>query len=88
MDDNLMDLKKKITAVHMMLIELKLYLNTHPCDRTALAKHNYYIEQYQALVNEYTRQGGMISPHNSQSSYPWQWIEEPWPWEYEANFKL
>lgn len=88
MNDNIMGLKKEITATHMMLEELQLYLNTHPSDREALAKRNTYVKQYRILIDEFNRQCGMLSQDSDLSQYPWQWINEPWPWEYEANFKL
>jgi spore coat protein JB len=31
---------------------------------------------------------GMLSEHDSLSPYPWQWINNPWPWETDANYKL
>ena len=85
---NKMELKKQIAAVHMMLEDLQLYLNTHPSDRNALAKRNGYSKQMRMLKDEYDRCFDMISQDDSLSTYPWEWIEEPWPWEYEANYKL
>jgi spore coat protein JB len=83
-----MELTKQIAAVHMMLEDLQLYLNTHPTDRNALAKRNGYVKELKMLKDEYNKCFGMISQDDSFSAYPWQWIEEPWPWEYEANYKL
>lgn len=83
-----MEFLKQITAVNFVLEDLSLYLNTHPMDREALVKYNSCVAQANALRQTYERCYGMISEHSSQSPYPWQWICEPWPWEYEANFKL
>ena len=90
MKDNMskMELKKQIAAVHMMLEDLQLYLNTHPSDRNALAKRNGYVKQLKMLKEEYDKCFDMISQDDSLSTYPWEWICEPWPWEYEANYKL
>lgn len=88
MKQDIMELKKEITALHMMMIELQLYLNTHPSDREALAKRNEYAKIYKDIKDEYNQRYGMLTQTDASCSYPWQWIDQPWPWEYEANFKL
>ncbi|HBV67769.1 MAG TPA: spore coat protein CotJB [Clostridiales bacterium] len=87
-NNNFMELRKEISAVHMMLEDLQLYLNTHPSDREAIAKRNAFVRQMRMLKDEYNKNYGMISQDDSLSPYPWQWIDEPWPWEPDANFKL
>lgn len=78
----------ELTAINFTLIDLHLYLNTHPNDETALMKYNAYSMELAKQKMKYEKCYGMISLHGSLSPYPWQWINEPWPWEYEANFKL
>lgn len=87
-NNNMMELMKEIMALHMILEDLQLYLNTHPSDREAIAKRNIFTNQYSALKAEYNKSFGMISQDDSFSPYPWQWIDEPWPWEYDANIRL
>jgi len=87
-NNNYMELRRELSAVHMMLEDLQLYLNTHPTDRNAIAKRNVFVNQYKMVMEDYNRNFGMFNQDDSLSTFPWQWIEEPWPWEYEANFKL
>ncbi len=87
-NNNIMDMRLEIAAVHMMLEELQLYLNTHPTDREALAKRNAYVNQMNILKDEFNKRFGMINQDDSLSPYPWQWIDEPWPWECDANFNM
>lgn len=82
------EMLKQITALGLATIDLHLYLNTHPMDQEALIKHNTFMMQSKMLKDNYERCYGMLSAHDSVSPYPWQWIDEPWPWEYDANFKL
>lgn len=84
---NKKELLKEITAVNFSLIDLHLYLNTHPTDQTALTAYNSFAAQLRILRQTYEKCYGPLS-YGEYSSCPWQWINEPWPWECEANFKL
>ncbi|NLM36047.1 MAG: spore coat protein CotJB [Clostridiales bacterium] len=83
-DKKKLELLEQIMAIDFMVVDLNLYLNTHPMDKDALAKYNSFAMQSKMLRESYERLYGPIS-QGSTSSYPWQWIKEPWPWEYEAN---
>ncbi|HEY8891171.1 MAG TPA: spore coat protein CotJB [Clostridium sp.] len=85
---NKMELLKLIVASEFMKEDLALYLNTHPMDQEALAKYNYYVMESKGLKESYEMNYGMLSEHDSLSPYPWQWINNPWPWENDANFNL
>lgn len=87
LSDNRMELRKQLSAIHIMVEDLGLYLNTHPYDQEALEARNVYAKSYRDLQEEYNQCFGMYT-QDDISSCPWQWIEEPWPWECEANFKL
>lgn len=80
-------LLRRLSALDFYVIDLHLYLNTHPNDREALAKYNEAVAESEALAKEYEKSYGMLSMHR-QSSYPWQWIADPWPWQKEFNFQL
>lgn len=90
MSDNLdrVSLLKEIAALEFTVIELNLYLNTHPRDREALGVFNKTMARVKALKEAYDKNYGMITSQDSHSSYPWEWLAEPWPWEYEANYKI
>lgn len=57
--------------------EVRLYLNTHPCDERALAL-------YQQLCRQ-TPQPNYACTFASCSPTRWTWVDDPWPWECEAN---
>ena len=57
--------------------EVRLYLNTHPQDQRALA-----------LYNDLCQQAGSPSyacAFAGCNQRDWNWVDDPWPWEYEAN---
>lgn len=81
-------LLQRISALDFYLIDLHLYLNTHPDCQDALNKYNALVLEANELKKEYVQLYGMLCMNGSPSGYPWQWIDNPWPWQYEFNFKL
>lgn len=82
------ELLKKLSAIDFYIIDLHLYLNTHPEDREAIMQYNTLIAEAKQLRSEYEQQYGMLLSNNSMSKYPWQWIDNPWPWQEKFNFEL
>lgn len=81
MDCNRENLLKEVMAADFYLIELNLYLDTHPCDQRAINLFNQSVTRARMLRENYERLYGPLTAMNSYSKYPWQWIESPWPWE-------
>ena len=70
---------KEIKCLNFAIIELGLYLNTHPNDRKALCLHTEYANKLNVLKDKYQRIFGPLTIY-----YPcneWRWLENPWPWE-------
>lgn len=81
--DNKMDTReemmKKIKCLDFAIIELALYLDTHPEDKKALCLHNAYCNEVKDLKDKYQKVYGPLT-----INYPcnkWRWLENPWPWE-------
>ena len=73
----------KIKSYKFSIIELGLYLDTHPDDEKALCLHREYCKKLKELEDKYQKMFGPLSIY-----YPckkWRWLEEPWPWE-RGNF--
>ena len=82
-DDKRREMINRIKELNFSIIELSLYLDTHPCDRKAINMHNEYTKQVKDLKEKYEKMYGPLTifyPSNE-----WKWIEEPWPWE-RGNF--
>ena len=82
------DLLKKLMALDFVAVDLALFLNTHPDDCEALAKYNETLAEANTLRSEYEECFGPLYSFRSMSDYPWQWMEDPWPWQYSFNFKM
>ncbi|HHX17585.1 MAG TPA: spore coat protein CotJB [Clostridium sp.] len=82
------ELLKQLTALDFMAVDLQLYLDTHPNDREALCRYNTIVAQAAMLRSMFERIYGPLCSYRSASQYPWQWINNPWPWNYSFNFSL
>lgn len=81
-------LLKQLMALDFMAVDLQLYLNTHPNDKNALMRYNSIVSQAHMLRHAYENLYGPLSSFRSFSKYPWQWINDPWPWSYQFNFEM
>ncbi|MBY0084596.1 spore coat protein CotJB [Brevibacillus sp. M2.1A] len=81
-DEQYYALLEQLQAIDFVLVELNLYLDTHPTDQNALQQFNDLTEQRWVLANEYERlYGPLQNLGRSYSGYPWQWNDDPWPWQ-------
>lgn len=75
-------LLKELMAIDFTIIELNLYLDTHPCDYRALSLFNENVNRAKILRNNYEQTYGPLTASNSfNTKQTWQWINSPWPWE-------
>ena len=73
----------EIRELGFSVVELGLYLDTHPEDQRALCLHRKYVKELKELKDKYQKVYGPLSIY-----YPcnkWRWLEEPWPWERGNN---
>lgn len=77
------EMAKKLKCYRFAIIELGLYLDTHPDDEKAICLHKEYCNRFKVLSDKYQKVYGPLTimfPCNK-----WRWLEEPWPWE-RGNF--
>ena len=80
--DDFYKLMEDLQAIDFVIVELNLYLDTHPDDLEALKQFNTFAQQSQNLrrtIEE--RYGPLLGAGKSYSTYPWAWIDPPWPWQ-------
>ena len=69
----------QIKSLDFAIIELGLYLDTHPEDQRALCMHREYCKQTKDLKDKYQKMYGPLTIFYSCNK--WRWLEQPWPWE-------
>ena len=77
-------LMQKISECEFMMIDLGLYLDTHPNCMPALTAYHKHQTSYEKHVAEYERLYGPLTLYSVNSDNCWTWLELPWPWEKEA----
>lgn len=65
--------------------ELALYLDTHRDDREALELYRGYQQMYQRCREEYRKTHGPMNHMHPSESETYDWLDDPWPWEYCQN---
>lgn len=79
------ELAQKIAEISFYLDEIALYLTIHPCDEDALEAKARHQAIETRLENEFERRFGPIRMTGANECSHFSWIDDPWPWQYEAN---
>ena len=74
----------KIQELCFACVDLNLYLDNNPTDKNAICLYNSLGEQFEQAVKAYEKKyGPLMNFGHSRSSCPFQWVDEPWPWQKE-----
>ena len=74
----------QLQALAFAIQELALYLDTHREDTEALELYRSYQKMYNECSMAYTKEYGVLN-HKTPTDGPYNWLNDPWPWEYCAN---
>ena len=73
---------EELQAVDFVLVELTLYLDTHPTDQAAIKQFNNYAEKRHQIRYQFESKFGPLQQYgNSYSDTKWSWHSPPWPWQ-------
>ena len=75
----------ELQSLGFAMHELGLYLDTHQYDEEAVSLFNQYAEMYEAAVQQYEQNGGVLMQSRSAQSGSYEWLENPWPWDYKEG---
>ena len=74
-----------LQALGFAVQELALYLDTHRDDKEALALYREYQQMYAKCKEEYSRRCGQMNHGMMSEKESYDWLDDPWPWEYAKN---
>lgn len=77
---------RRIYAFDFAIVELNLYLDSHPDDIKALKTLEQYRAKRADLVREYEACfGPYIVTSDDVRGDRWSWIDSPWPWDMKEG---
>ncbi len=74
----------QLQTISFAIQELALYLDTHRDDKEALELYRSFQKMYDQEAKEYEAKCGPLT-HKALTSGQYQWLDDPWPWEYAFN---
>ncbi len=82
MDQSFYQMLRQLQEVDFVLVELNLFLDTHPNDQAALQQFNQLVQQRWQIAQQFESCfGPLMNFGHSYSGHPWQWNDTPWPWQ-------
>ena len=76
------ELLTSIDALCFACIDLNLYLDLYPEDKSAIELFNKYRVQKEKYEKDYERKyGPLFLSSDALNAFPWAWDNSPWPWQ-------
>jgi len=75
----------ELQALNFAIQELALYLDTHREDKEALELYRNYQQMYDRCREEFGKKHGPLNHLRTSDSVCYDWLDDPWPWEYCKN---
>lgn len=72
---------RDIGILSFTVVELSLYLDTHPNDRNAMEYFNHYNRIKTQMEKEFSKTYYPLSLDCAESNQEWRWGAAPLPWE-------
>jgi len=72
---------EEIQAIDFALVELTLYLDTHPNDQQAMQQFNEYAQQAMQLKRNFETKYGPLQQYGNSYTDGKSWGTSPWPWQ-------
>ena len=72
----------ELQALEFVVLELGMYLDTHPEDTEAFTLFKQYAAMEKAAKAAYESKFGPLTKSAAASGETYGWLKEPWPWNY------
>ena len=78
------NLLKDISIIDFTLVELILYLDTHPFDKQAMEYFNHYARIENQLMHDFSMRYYPLTAEHATANHEWSWVLSPMPWENQT----
>ena len=75
----------EVQALEFALVDLHLYLDTHPHDASMIKMVTYYTDLLKKAKKDYEARFGPLTHESSVQDGKFLWLQDPWPWEYQER---
>lgn len=75
----------QLRALDFVILELGLYLDTHPDDGEAFTLFQNYVELEKAARESYIEMHGPLTQNDAAMDANYTWVNGPWPWQYNEG---
>lgn len=72
---------QRVREASFALVDIGLYLDTHPDDEKAMDYYNKYQQINKEVRRAYEDSYGPLTSKGVNTEYGWTWVRDPWPWE-------
>ena len=81
MDSGKKQLLDLISEASLAMVDIALFLDTHPYDQEALKCFGEYKKLYMDMEKEYSKKYGPLKREQADCEQRWLWALQPWPWK-------
>ena len=75
----------ELQAIAFAIQDLTLYMDTHRDDREVLMLLREYQKMYEVCKEKHVRKYGAMNNTVPGNQDTYEWLDDPWPWEYSKN---
>ena len=75
----------ELQALEFVILELGLYLDTHKDDTEAFNMFKQFSAMEKAAKAAYESKYGPITKETAAAADSYQWLSDPWPWNFAQN---
>jgi len=75
----------EVLALSLAVMDLHLYLDTHPGDMEVTQTFAHYSNQLADAKNRYVVAHGPLTLEDAVQNGKYVWTNDPWPWDYQER---